>query len=262
MIRALYTASTGMSAQQLNIDNISNNIANVSSTGFKKQRVEFQDLLYQTIKRPAIDENVIEPVGIQVGLGVKPVAITTLFDQGSLTPTNNPLDIAISGNGFIKVEVPGFDEPLFTRDGSFKIDSEGQLVTAQGYLIVGADAIDEGGYDVTIGKDGLVTYFLPDDTEPVEAGQIELATFANPAGLNKIGENLYQATPNSGEPVDWDPEEDSTIFLTAGYLEDSNVKVVEEMVDLITAQRAYEFNSKIIQASDEMLQTAANLKRG
>lgn len=261
MIRALYTASTGMSAQQLNIDNLSNNIANVSSTGFKKQRVEFQDLLYQTIKRPAVNEETIEPAGIQVGLGVKPVAIATIFDQGSLTPTENPLDVAISGNGFFRVQVPGYDDPLYTRDGSFKVDAEGQLVTSQGYLVLGADPFDEGYYDITIGKDGLITYSLPDDDEPVESGQIEVAKFANPAGLNKIGENLYQATANSGDPIDWDPEDDATIALQSGYLEDSNVKVVEEMVGLITAQRAYEFNSKIIQASDEMLQTAANLKR-
>mgnify|MGYP000874247643 FL=1 len=260
MMRSLYTASTGMYAQQLNVDTIAHNMSNVNTTGFKKQRVEFQDLLYQTIRRPAVGAEITEPVGLQVGLGVKPVAINTLFSQGNPQQTSNPLDVAINGEGFFKVEVPGYDEPLYTRDGSFKLDGEVQIVTADGYLVQGLDPLDEGAYDITVDSDGLVTYKLPDGTEG-EAGQIELAKFVNPAGLQKLGQNLYQETANSGEAVDWDPESDNTTSLEAGYLEMSNIQVVEEMVNLISAQRAYETNSKVIQSSDEMLQTANNLRR-
>ncbi|SHG48856.1 flagellar basal-body rod protein FlgG [Thermosyntropha lipolytica DSM 11003] len=261
MMRALYTASTGMYAQQLNVDTIAHNMSNVNTIGFKKQRVEFQDLLYQTIKRPAANEDINQPVGMQVGLGVKPAAITTLFSQGNLQATDNPLDVAIVGSGFFKVEVPGRDEPLYTRNGAFKLDAEGNLVTSDGYKVVGVEAIEQGAYDIVIEKNGRVTYMLPDSDEPIEAGQIELAKFTNPAGLQKIGSSLFAPTANSGEPEDWDPEEDNTIYLEAGYLEMSNVQIVEEMVNLITAQRAYEINSKVIQSSDEMLQTASNLRR-
>lgn len=260
MMRSLYTASTGMYAQQLNVDTIAHNMSNVNTTGFKKQRVEFQDLLYQTIRRPAVSPETTEPVGMQIGLGVKPVAINTLFSQGSPQQTSNPLDVAINGQGFFKVEVPGYEDPLYTRDGCFKIDGSGQIVTSDGNLVIGLDALDEGAYDVNIDESGIVTYKLPDGTEG-EAGQIELAKFVNPAGLQKLGKNLYQATVNSGEAVDWDPESDSTTSLESGYLEMSNIQVVEEMVNLITAQRAYETNSKVIQSSDEMLQTANNLRR-
>lgn len=260
MMRSLYTASTGMYAQQLNVDTIAHNMSNVNTTGFKKQRVEFQDLLYQTIRRPAVGPEITEPVGIMVGLGVKPVAINTDFTEGSLQQTENPLDAAINGQGFFKVQVPGYDDPLYTRDGSFKIDDSGQIVTADGYLVIGLDALDEGAYDVAIERDGRVTYKLPDGSEG-EAGQIEVAKFINPAGLQKLGQNLYQNTVNSGDPIDWDPESDNTTSLESGYLEMSNIKVVEEMVNLITAQRAYETNSKVIQSSDEMLQTANNLRR-
>lgn len=260
MMRSLYTASTGMSAQQLNVDTIAHNISNVNTVGFKKERVEFQDLLYQTIRRPAVGPETTQPVGLQVGLGVKPVAINTLFSEGSLQQTENPLDVAINGQGFFKVQVPGHDEPLYTRDGSLKIDADGQLVTADGYLLLGVDALDKGAYDITIGKDGKVTYQLPDGSEG-DAGQLELAKFINPAGMQKLGQNLYEATANSGDPEDWDPESDNTTSLQPGYLEMSNIQIVEEMVNLITAQRAYETNSKVIQSSDEMLQTANNLRR-
>jgi flagellar basal-body rod protein FlgG len=249
-----------MYAQQLNVDTIAHNMSNVNTVGFKKQRVEFQDLLYQTIRRPAVGPETTEPIGMQVGLGVKPVAINTLFSEGSLQQTSNPLDVAINGQGCFKVQVPGYEEPLYTRDGSFKLDGSNQLVTADGYLVQGVDALDEGAYDVTIDDDGTVTYKLPDGSEG-EAGQIELAKFVNPAGLQKLGQNLYQATVNSGEAVDWDPESDKTTSLKSSYLEMSNIQVVEEMVNLISAQRAYETNSKVIQSSDEMLQTANNLRR-
>ncbi len=261
MMRSLYTASTGMYAQQLNIDTIAHNMSNVNTTGYKKQRLEFQDLLYQTIRRPAVNPDTIQPVGLDVGLGVKPAVSTTLFTQGNFQNTGNPLDVAIQGQAFFSVEVPGRYEPLYTRDGSFKLDTDGQLVTSDGYYLMGVDDIPEEAYDINIERDGLITYMLPDSDEPEEAGQLELVKFINPAGLDKLGRNLYDETANSGEPIDWDPEEDNTVWLESHYLEMSNVQVVEEMVSLITAQRAYEINSKVIQSSDEMLQTATNLRR-
>lgn len=261
MMRSLYTASTGMYAQQLNVDTLAHNMSNVNTNGFKKQRVEFQDLLYQTIKRPTATADVNEPVGLSVGLGVKSAAISTLFGQGNLQSTENPLDVAINGTAFFKLQVPGYTDPLYSRDGAFKIDASGQLVTTDGNLVIGVDALPDGAYDTAIGKDGTVTYKLPDTSEVQEAGRIELVKFMNPTGLARLGTNLYQNTPNSGDPVDWDPESDSTVTLESTYLESSNVQVVEEMVNLITAQRAYDINSKVIQSSDEMLQTATNLRR-
>jgi len=263
MMRSLYTASTGMYAQQMNVDTIANNMSNVNTTGFKKERAEFQDLLYQVIKRPATTDTTNEPVGLSVGLGVKTVAINTLFGQGNLQQTENTYDIAISGEGFFKIQMPNGDT-RYTRDGSFKLDGTGQLVTTDGYLVIGDSTpltIPDNATDVSIGTDGTVSYIPQDSSEATEVGQIQLAKFMNPAGLQKEASNLYQATSNSGDPVDWDPESDSSTTLIAGYLEMANVKVVEEMVSLITAQRAYDMNSKVIQASDEMLQTANGLRR-
>lgn len=264
MMRSLYTASTAMYSQQLNVDTIAHNMANVNTAGYKKERVEFQDLLYQMIKRPAATETATEPVGLSVGLGVKPVAINTLFGQGNMQQTENPLDVAISGQAFFKIQMPN-GEIQYSRDGSFKLDASGQLVTADGNLVVGAEAItDPKASDINIAKDGTVTYMLPTTggtSASTPAGKIELAQFMNPAGLQKMGSNLYKATPNSGEPTDWDSTADTSVSLQSGYLEMANVKVVEEMVSLITAQRAYDINSKVIQASDEMLQTANGLRR-
>ncbi|HWP98056.1 MAG TPA: flagellar basal-body rod protein FlgG [Syntrophomonadaceae bacterium] len=261
MIRALYTASTGMLGQQMAIDTLANNMANVNTPGFKQQRLEFQDLLYQTIKRPTVNDTTNEPLGLVVGMGVKQAATNTLFTQGPLNQTDNSLDVAIDGPGFFKIEAPGYDDPIYTRDGSFKIDAAGQLVTSDGNKVVGVDALGEGAYDVEIAKDGMVTYKIPGSDTAQEAGQIELAKFMNPAGMEKLGGNLYKATPSSGDPVDWDSSSDSATTLQPGYLEGSNVQVVQEMVNLITAQRAYEFNSKVIQSSDELLQTATNLRK-
>lgn len=261
MMRSLYTASTGMYAQQMNVDNLANNMANVNTTAFKKQRVEFQDLLYQTIKRPTTNETTNQPVGLSLGLGVKTAVITTNFSQGNLQNTENSLDVAINGEAFFKIEVPGYDDPLFTRNGAFQIDASGQLVTADGYVVVGSEEIPEDAYDVAIDTDGTITYMTADDTEAQTAGKIELAKFMNPNGLSKLGNSLYVATANSGEPIDWDSENDSSVSLSPGYLEMANVQIVEEMVNLISAQRAYDINSKVIQSSDEMLQTATNLRR-
>lgn len=261
MMRSLYTASTGMYAQQLNVDTLAHNMSNVNTTGFKRQRVEFQDLLYQTIRRPAANDDVNEPSGLSVGLGVRPAVSYTLFTEGNPQATGYPLDVAIHGSAFFKVEAAGYDDYLYTRDGAIKIDSEGRLVTADGHYYVGVDEIDPEAYEISIESDGMVTYRIPGDEELQEAGQLELAKFVNPAGLEKLGKNLYQATVNSGDPEDWDPEDDRSISLESGYLEMSNVQIIEEMVSLITAQRAYEMNSKVIQSSDEMLQTATNLRR-
>lgn len=261
MMRSLYTASTGMYAQQMNVDTLAHNMSNVNTTGFKKQRVEFQDLLYQTIRRPAANADINEPSGLAVGLGVRPAVSYTIFSTGNLQNTGNPMDVAINGPAFFKVEVPGYDDYLYTRDGSIKIDAEGRLVTSDGNYLVGVDALDAEAFDINIEANGMVTYKLPGDEEIQEAGQLELVKFVNPAGLEKLGKNLYQSTVNSGDPTDWDPEDDQSISLESGYLEMSNVQIIEEMVNLITAQRAYEMNSKVIQSSDEMLQTATNLRR-
>jgi len=261
MMRSLYSAALGMYAQQLNVDTIANNMANVNTSGFKKERVEFQDLLYQTIKRPASGPDVNVPVRMDVGLGVKPVAITSLFTQGNMQNTEIPTDVAIIGDAFFQVNAPGYDEPIFTRDGAIKIDATGQLVTADGYKYTDMGTLPQGAHDIAIAKDGTVTYIAQGATTTTELGKLKLSKFINSAGLAKLGENLYQNTPNSGDPVDWDPTADSTVKLESGYLEMSNVRIAEEMVSLITAQRAYEINSKVIQSSDEMLQTAANLRR-
>ncbi|MGE5416461.1 MAG: flagellar basal-body rod protein FlgG [Acidobacteriota bacterium] len=263
MFRALYTAATGMYGQQLNVDTISNNIANVNTAGFKKSRVDFQDLLYQTIQKPTVNEDtgVNQPMGVSIGLGTKPAAIQTMFSMGNLTPTNNPLDVAINGEAFFKVTVPGYEDPQYTKNGAFSIDAEGNMVNSDGYKIVGVDTLDTASFDVKIDTDGTVSYMVPGQTEPITAGRIELSKFVNPAGLDKLGKNLYSATMNSGEAQDWDPQSDNTVSLQSGYLETSNVQIVEEMVNLIQAQRAYEFNSKVITSSDEMLQMAAGLKR-
>lgn len=250
-----------MYAQQLNIDTLSHNMSNVNTIGFKKQRLEFQDLLYQTIRRPAADEDRNEPVGLLVGLGVKPAAINTIFNIGNLQATENPLDVAINGTAFFGVQVAGTDELYYTRDGAFKIDANGQLVTSDGNLLEGAEDFDEEAYDINIARDGKITYMTPGATEPEEAGQLKIYKFINPAGLQKMGKNLYRETPNSGEAQEWQSDSDNSISLESGYLEMSNVQIVEEMVNLITAQRAYEINSKVIISSDEMLQTAANLRR-
>ncbi|NPV26504.1 MAG: flagellar basal-body rod protein FlgG [Firmicutes bacterium] len=262
MLHALYTASSGMQAQQMNIDTIAHNLANVNTTGFKKARLDFQDLIYINIKQPTVTAQYqTTPVGLSVGLGVRSAATQTLFSEGNLVPTGNPFDLAITGNAFFKVEVPGRDEPLYTKDGSFKIDSEGNLVTTDGYKLVGVEALEPEATDISISTDGSVTYKLPGQNDRIEAGRIELAKFINPAGLEKLGRNLYAATAASGEAIDWDPESDSSITIEQGYLESSNVQVVEEMINMITAQRAYEINSKVIQASDEMLGMANNLRR-
>ncbi len=272
MMRALWSASSGMQAQQLNIDIISNNLANVNTAGFKKNRAEFKDLLYETLDRPDSPEllpGAAVPVGIQVGHGVRPSATTRDFSEGNLQPTGNTFDVAIEGPGFFMIKMPGEKEKLaFTRDGAFKIsvdETERTLVTAEGYYVLddGEDiiTIDEGYTDISIASDGTITGVDEDGTIE-ELGRIGLAKFLNPEGLLAIGNNLFEATEASGEYVPKEDVSDSGYgTLLQGFLEMSNVQVVEEMVNLIIAQRAYEVNTKAVQASDEMLAQANNLRR-
>lgn len=262
MIRSLYTAATGMEAQQLNLDNTANNLANVSTAGFKKSRLDFQDLLYQTIRTAGATQaqGVQIPTGIQVGLGTKPGASQKIFTPGDMQQTGNDLDVAIEGDGFFQVRLPSGDL-AYTRDGSFKKDGDGKLVTSDGYAVEPAITIPADAKDITIGEDGTVTASIQGQAEPQPCGNIELVKFMNPAGLMSEGRNLYSSTVASGEPITGTPGQDGLGKLSSGYIEMSNVKVVEEMVNLITAQRAYEVNSKSIQTADEMLNIANNLRR-
>lgn len=259
MIRALHTAATGMDAQQQRIDVISNNLANVNTTGFKKQRADFQDLLYQTVRAPGTTaaQGAVVPTGIQIGTGVRTAATHRSFTTGDLMQTGNQLDIAIEGNGFFQVTLPG-GELAFTRAGNFEVDQQGQLVTTDGYLVDPSIAVPPGATTVTIGADGTVSATIAGETAATEIGQIQLASFINPGGLQAIGRNFYQPTIASGDPQIGPPGLEGVGTLAQGFLEMSNVKVVEEMINLISSQRAYDINSKVIQASDEMLQTTAN----
>jgi flagellar basal-body rod protein FlgG len=262
MMRSLWSAATGMQAQTLNIDVISNNLANVSTSGFKKSRADFQDLLYQTLRSPGVSSSADTqvPTGIQVGLGVRPAATQKMFSEGDFSHTENQLDMAIEGNGFFQVTQPNGDI-AYTRAGTFKLDSDGRIVTSDGYPLEPEITIPADATSVSIGSDGTVSAILPGQTQPSSIGNIELASFINPAGLNNIGRNLYTQSAASGDPATGTPGEDNFGSIAQGYLEMSNVSVVDEMVNMITAQRAYETNSKTIQASDEMLQTANNLRR-
>jgi len=257
MIRALYTAATGMQAQQLQIDVTANNLANVNTSGFKKSRADFQDLLYQTIRAPGTPStnNTQSPTGIQVGLGSRPAAVQRIMLQGDYTQTTNVLDIAIEGAGFFQVTMPDGTQ-AFTRAGAFKVDNQNRVVTSDGIVVEPAISIPNGAQDVTIGQDGTVTAFLPGQAAPTTLGQIQTARFANPAGLRALGKNLFQESDSSGAPELGTPGQDGRGTLLQGFLENSNVSVVEELVALITGQRAYEVSSKAIQTADDMLRTA------
>jgi len=262
MMRALWSAATGMAAKQLAMDVIANNLSNVNTTGFKKSRVDFQDLMYQTLKvaggTSARGSNV--PTGIQVGLGCRTSAITRNFTQGDFVQTDNPTDLVIEGEGFFRVILPD-GSYAYTRDGSFKIDSESRLVTSDGYLVDPEINFDSDVTDISIGTDGTVSVLREGQDSPEVIGQIMLVKFMSPSGLMSIGRNLYKATVGSGEPVEGVPGMDGFGTIAQGFLEMSNVKVVDEMVNMIIAQRAYEVNSKAIQTADDMLATANNLKR-
>jgi flagellar basal-body rod protein FlgG len=249
-----------MHTQQLNIDVIANNLANVSTTGFKKSRADFQDLLYQTIKVPGrqTSTDTESPTGILIGLGVKPAAVTKVFTQGDLILTENELDIAIEGNGFLQVEMPN-GNTSYTRSGALKRDSNGRLTNSDGYPILPSITIPDGADQITISETGLVSAIIGDDTEPTELGSLELAGFTNNAGLSAIGKNLFDESAASGTPQIGTPGDDGYGTLLQTYLEGSNVNIVEELASMITTQRAYEINSKTIQTSDEMMQTTNNL---
>lgn len=262
MMRTLWTAASGMTAQQTNIDNISNNLANVNNVGFKKGRVFFQDLIYQEIKPAgAISAaGLTHPTGIQVGLGTKVAAIEKVHSQGSLQATDVDLDIAIEGEGYFQFQLPNGDIG-YTRAGDLKIDSNGNLVNDNGYLLEPAVTVPDDTISISFGQDGTISVTLPNTEEAQEIGQIELSRFINPSGLKSIGQNFYTPTGASGEPVNGTPGEENFGVIQQGVLEMSNVSLVEDMVNMITAQRAYEINSKAIQTADDMLQVVNSLKR-
>lgn len=262
MIRALSTAAAGMNAQQLTVDVIANNLANVNTSGFKRSRVDFQDLLYQTERVPgtATARNATVPVGIQVGMGSRPGAVYKLFSQGTFQQTGNSLDVAVEGDGFLQVLLPD-GRTAYTRDGSFKVDSAGQVVTSDGFPLQPELNVPTEALSVSIGESGVVSVTLPGQEEPQEIGQLQLSRFVNPAGLQSVGRNLFVPTFASGAAQTGTPGLDGYGTLAQGFLETSNVKVVEEMVALITALRAYEVNSKAIQTADDMLAIANQVRQ-
>ena len=261
MMRSLWTAASGMVAMQRNIDVISNNLSNVSTTGFKKSRAEFEDLMYQNLKISGA-QNVAGdrlPTGMQVGMGVRAVDVHKIFTEGDLTNTGNQLDVAIEGDGFFKVEDANGDD-AYTRVGSFKLNADGDMVTSGGYKLQPNFNVPAETQSVVITEDGHISA-LDKNGEALQETDIPLYTFVNPAGLNARGRNLYSATDGSGDPVEGTPGQDNFGTLAQGFLESSNVDLVEEMVNMIVAQRAYETNSKAITTSDTMLQTANQMKR-
>ncbi|QOP41240.1 flagellar basal-body rod protein FlgG [Sulfurimonas marina] len=262
MMQSLHTASTGMLGMQLQIDTTANNIANVNTIGFKKSRAEFADLMYRTMEYAgtATSDTTQSPTGIEVGLGVRPTAVNKIFTEGSLKQTDNPLDISITGNGFFKMELPDGTE-VYSRNGAFKRDQNGTIVNSDGYKLIPEIVIPEDATDVSIGTDGTVSVVQAGQTQATIVGQINTTAFINPAGLHSMGDNLYVETDASGQPVDGTPGQNGLGVIRQGFVELSNVELVVELTDLITGQRAYDANSKIITTSDEMLQTVNNLKR-
>ena len=262
MNRAMYSAATGMNAQQLNVDTISNNIANVNTVGFKRSRADFKDLFYETLEQAgsATSSETEQPNGIQIGQGTTLAATKKSFSPGMLKNTEQKLDIAIQGDGFLQVTMPS-GEIAYTRNGSLSVDGEGRLVTNAGYPIEPEITFEEGTREINISDSGVVQAAIGSSEEMEEIETIQLAKFINPSGLKSAGKNLFFSTDAAGEPTEGAPGEEGMGELKQGFLEVSNVKIVEEMVDLIQAQRAYEINSKTIQASDSMLQTANNVKR-
>jgi flagellar basal-body rod protein FlgG len=251
-----------MQAQALNLDVISNNLANVNTTGFKKSRAEFQDLLYETIRpagTPSSQDSEV-PAGIQLGHGTRPSTVLKIFSQGNMENTQNELDLAIEGDGFFQITLPN-GETAFTRDGAFKLDSDGRMVNSDGFALEPEITIPSDALSISVGLDGTVSVLQAGETTSSEIGTIELARFINPAGLISMGKNLFMTSEASGDEMTGTAGEDGLGTLAQGFLEMSNVSVVDEMVKMITAQRAYESNSKAIQAADEMLQLANNVKR-
>ncbi|MCB1937181.1 MAG: flagellar basal-body rod protein FlgG [Nitrosomonas sp.] len=260
MIRSLWISKTGLDAQQTKMDVIANNLANVSTNGFKRARAVFEDLLYQTIRQPGAQssQQTQIPSGLQLGVGVRPVATESIFTQGSLQQTGNSRDVAIQGAGFFQVLMPD-GTTAYTRDGAFQSDINGQFVTSSGYVIQPAITIPPNTLSITVARDGTVSALVPGAATPIQVGNIQLASFINPAGLQKVGENLYLETASSGVATPNAPGTNGLGLLNQGFVETSNVNVVEELVGMIQTQRAYEINSKSIETSDQMLQRLTQL---
>ena len=261
-MRSLNIGATGMLAQQLNVEVISHNIANMNTTAYTRRRVEFQDLLYQNLRRvgsTSSDTGTIVPAGVQVGLGVKTAAVYCITEQGNLTLTENSLDVAINGEGYFQVTLPS-GETAYTRSGAFQLSEDGEIVTVDGFTIQPGITVPSDAVDVTINSSGQVEVKLDGTVTPTVAGQLELAVFANEAGLLAIGDNLFLETPASGTATTGNPAATGFGSLQQGFLETSNVNVVEEITNLITAQRAYEMNSKVIETSDQMMATISNIR--
>jgi flagellar basal-body rod protein FlgG len=263
MIRALFSAASGMNAQQTNVENIANNIANANTAGFKARRAQFQDLLYQNMIQPgaAATQQTVVPTGLQLGLGTRAVSNEVIFTQGDFSQTDNPLDVVIQGNGFFQVLQPS-GQTAYTKAGTFHMNNTGQITDPSGNLLDPPITVPQNALSITIGSDGTVSYTLPGQSAAQQAGQIQLANFPNPSGLNSIGQNLFQQTDASGAPVVGAPGgQDGLGTLLQGYLEQSNVSIVQEFVNLIVSQRAYEANSKVVKAADDMYQQVNNLKQ-
>ena len=263
MIRALYSAGSGMTAQQMNVDNIAHNLANANTVGFKMRRAQFQDLLYQNMVQPgaAAGTQTVVPSGLQIGLGTRASSNEISFAQGSFSSTSNPLDLVIQGKGFFQIR-RATGELAYTRAGGFHLNREGQMVTGDGDAVEPQITIPQEAQTITIAGDGTVSYVLPGQTASQQAGQIQIANFVNPAGLNSIGHNLFTPTDASGEPTVGNPGgQEGLGTLLQGYTEGSNVSVVEEFINLIVSQRAYEANSKVVKAADEMYQQVNNVTR-
>ena len=262
MMRSLDIGATGMLAQQMNVDVISNNIANTTTSGFKRQRAEFHDLIYQNKMRPGAPSSsagTTIPTGMQFGLGVGLGSIYRSHDQGTIKMTENPLDMAITGEGYFQIETPNGDT-AYTRSGVFQLNENGEIVTAQGYRLEPGLTVPDDALDIVVNVEGEVLVKIPNTVAMQNVGQIQLATFINPAGLEGIGDTLFLETDASGTPTVGNPGEENLGSIRQAALENSNVNVVEEITNLITAQRSYEMNSKVITTSDEMLQTVTNIR--
>jgi flagellar basal-body rod protein FlgG len=261
-MRALNTAATGMQAQQLNVEVIANNIANMNTTAFKRQRAEFQDLLYQSVERMGVqssDAGTVVPTGVQIGVGVKSGSVYRITEQGGMNQTENNYDVAIQGDGYFIIQLPD-GRDAYTRAGNFSLSADGQIVTADGYVVAPGISVPQDAIGVAINRQGVVSAIMADGSEPQDVGALELARFVNPAGLDAMGGNMLLETAASGTANRGQPGGVGFGTLQQGYLETSNVNAVSEISSLITAQRAYEMNSKVITTTDEMLRTVSNLR--
>jgi flagellar basal-body rod protein FlgG len=262
MIRALYTAASGMSAQQANLDTVANNLANSATAGFRRRRLQFEDMIYQNMITPGSAQSPqTASAGLQIGLGTRSAATEMVMTQGDFNQTGNPLDLAIQGNGFFQVSLPD-GTIAYTRGGNFHMNNQGQIVTAEGDQLIPSVTIPSNATDITISQYGVITAKLPGQTTASQLGQLQLATFANPGGLSSMGGNLFEQTASSGNPITDSPGGTSGVgTLQQGYLENSNVDVVEEFVQMVLAQRAYESNSKVIHVADDMYSQINNMVR-